>query len=279
MLPGVLRRRPPVGRALRALPPRVAPRNGAPRSNRSNLRLLRLIRRSGPRRTASASSFCPTGMISFPDGMRFFGSLKLSKARRLVPERKLVDNAYIANMAMQRIKGGPPLVGPLTPSGHYLSSRRTKSLVEGFRLPKPSEWANPNSCTKYRGLGGDWEPVSLRLVPLKSNEIRRLSHNPSKRWKANLPKGEYEVFPNRASVTLFNRRACTYNYLEQVANLKWVSRPSIDLEKVYSEGIQLALQFFGRWADGSRERRSLLARLAHSRRQVRKQANGLGRRL
>lgn len=107
------------------------------------------------------------------------------------------------------------LKGPMTPEGTWLSKGR-KLLSENFSAPTEC-WRRPHSDRK-----GNWEPVYLPLIILKSGIKRKLSKNPGRDFKEKLPKGAQRVYPDADCVRAHQRRAYALLYIREALSFMHV---------------------------------------------------------
>jgi hypothetical protein len=138
-----------------------------------------------------------------------FVSLKLSKARAVLPNKKQLSEEIRARRmcsSKERLIKDERRVlsGPYTPEGKW--SRNTPMHPEGVRPPMLHSWRG------HKNLGGNWEPAFVPMVVLGTRTSRKLSQNPSKEFKDKLRPGINVVYPDRRSVRVHQRRAWALVY-------------------------------------------------------------------
>jgi hypothetical protein len=128
----------------------------------------------------------------------------------VLPTRKQVLASKRASRACEAkalSKSKKKVYGPQLPDGKFWS---TGPPPEGDLAPvTDSDW------NKKRDLGGNWQPVYLSLRILDSKTRRNLCRNPRRRFKERLAPGEHVVYPDSASVRVFQRRAWALMYVRE----------------------------------------------------------------
>jgi len=202
-----------------------------------------------------------------------FVSLRLSKARSLLPKRKMLASASLARRVCESRRSLPVVgleryFGPVPVGGKFFTNRSsTNSDSWAPRIPKESWWPSPEErLRRSTSRRGNWEPVFLSLRPLKSSEVRILSKNPSEKVLRKFTSGEHSVYPVREDVRVFQRKAWAFYHIRHVVDSVYYVRPSRDLCEILGEASHLLRMLFGRARNLGRDVVSLQKQIAYHRR-------------
>lgn len=200
-----------------------------------------------------------------------FVSLKLSKAVAALPLRGQLRRSAAAEAVCRSrliLYHTEPVQGPLLDTGGFFSDPKAKPLGSGFRAPRRYDWAHGkySSIRERKPL-----PGYFALKIWSSRSIRqfgnpRLSESKGSR---NLPLGEYEVFPRRECVAVFQRRAHALALYQSALRAARMSEPSPELYRVLRNGYSV-LRGIIPHKRISPEIESLRAQLGYRLRQLRK---------
>jgi hypothetical protein len=204
--------------------------------------------------------------------MLLFVSLKLSKAVAALPLRGQLRRSAAAEAVCRArlvLYHREPLQGPLLTTGGFFSEPGAKPLSgTGFRAPRRYDWeyGKYSSIRQRKPL-----PGYFALKIWSSRSIRQFGNPGLSESKGvrNLPLGEYEVFPRRECVAVFQRRAHALALYQSALRAARMSEPSPQLYKALREGYSV-LRGIIPHKRISPEIESLRAQLGYRLRQLRK---------
>jgi hypothetical protein len=206
--------------------------------------------------------------------MPLFVSLKLSKAVAALPLRGQLRRSAAAEAVCRSrliLCHMEPVQGPLLPeTGGFFSDPKAKPLQgTGFRAPRRYDWEfGKNSSNRLRRP----LPGYFALKIWSSRSIRQFGDVSLSETKGsrNLPLGDYEVFPRRECIAVFQRRAHALTLYQSALKAARMSEPSPELYKVLRNGYSVLRGIIPHQRISPRDHKSLWAQLGYRLRQLRK---------